>query len=158
MKGERREMALQNMIQEYEQLLTRKDELAEETKAVNASIEEAKQAIADQMVEDDTPQISIGSYSYSLQNKTKWSKKSEAKLMEEGLDFFEVLREQGLGDLIKETVNARSLDATLNDMAESEEGVPDELLDVVSRYDMLDIRRAKVRNSAVSRAKKGGAR
>lgn len=151
-------MALQNMIQEYEQLLTRKDELAEETKAVNASIEEAKQAIADQMVEDDTPQISIGSYSYSLQNKTKWSKKSEAKLMEEGLDFFEVLREQGLGDLIKETVNARSLDATLNDMAESEEGVPDELLDVVSRYDMLDIRRAKVRNSAVSRAKKGGAR
>lgn len=151
-------MALQNMIQEYEQLLTRKDELAEETKAVNASIEEAKQAIADQMVEDDTPQISIGSYSYSLQNKTKWSKKSEAKLMEEGLDFFEVLREQGLGDLIKETVNARSLDATLNDMAESEEGVPDELLDVVSRYDMLDIRRSKVRNSAVSRAKKGGAR
>lgn len=151
-------MALQNMIQEYEQLLTRKDELAEETKAVNASIEEAKQAIADQMVEDDTPQISIGSYSYSLQNKTKWSKKSEAKLMEEGLDFFEVLREQGLGDLIKETVNARSLDATLNDMAESEEGVPDELLDVVSRYDMLDIRRAKVRNSAVSRAKKGGTR
>lgn len=151
-------MALQDMIQEYEQLLTRKDELAEETKAVNASIEEAKQAIADQMVEDDTPQISVGSYSYSLQNKTKWSKKSEAKLMEEGLDFFEVLREQGLGDLIKETVNARSLDATLNDMAESEEGVPDELLDVVSRYDMLDIRRAKVRNSAVSRAKKGGAR
>lgn len=151
-------MALQNMIQEYEQLLTRKDELAEETKAVNASIEEAKQAIADQMVEEDTPQISIGSYSYSLQNKTKWSKKSEAKLMEEGLDFFEVLREQGLGDLIKETVNARSLDATLNDMAESEEGVPDELLDVVSRYDMLDIRRAKVRNSAVSRAKKGGTR
>lgn len=151
-------MALQNMIQEYEQLLTRKDELAEETKAVNASIEEAKQAIADQMVEDDTPQISIGSYSYSLQNKTKWSKKSEAKLMEEGLDFFEVLREQGLGDLIKETVNARSLDATLNDMAESEEGVPDELLDVVSRYDMLDIRRAKVRNNAVSRAKKGGTR
>lgn len=151
-------MTLQNMIQEYEQLLTRKDELAEETKAVNVSIEEAKQAIADQMVEDDTPQISIGSYSYSLQNKTKWSKKSEAKLMEEGLDFFEVLREQGLGDLIKETVNARSLDATLNDMAESEEGVPDELLDVVSRYDMLDIRRAKVRNSAVSRAKKGGAR
>lgn len=151
-------MALQNMIQEYEQLLTRKDELAEETKAVNASIEEAKQAIADQMVEDDTPQISIGSYSYSLQNKTKWSKKSEAKLMEEGLDFFEVLREQGLGNLIKETVNARSLDATLNDMAESEEGVPDELLDVVSRYDMLDIRRSKVRNSAVSRAKKGGTR
>ncbi len=151
-------MALQNMIQEYEQLLTRKDELAEETKAVNASIEEAKQAIADQMVEDDTPQISVGSYSYSLQNKTKWSKKSETKLMEEGLDFFEVLREQGLGDLIKETVNARSLDATLNDMAESEEGVPDELLDVVSRYDMLDIRRAKVRNNAVSRAKKGGAR
>ena len=151
-------MALQNMIQEYEQLLTRKDELAEETKAVNASIEEAKQAIADQMVEEDTPQISIGSYSYSLQNKTKWSKKSEAKLMEEGLDFFKVLREQGLGDLIKETVNARSLDATLNDMAESEEGVPDELLDVVSRYDMLDIRRAKVRNSAVSRAKKGGTR
>lgn len=151
-------MALQNMIQEYEQLLTRKDELAEETKAVNASIEEAKQAIADQMVEEDTPQISIGSYSYSLQNKTKWSKKSEAKLMEEGLNFFEVLREQGLGDLIKETVNARSLDATLNDMAESEEGVPDELLDVVSRYDMLDIRRSKVRSSAVSRAKKGGAR
>lgn len=151
-------MALQDMIQEYEQLLARKDELAEETKTVNAAVEEAKQAIADQMVEDDTPQISIGSYSYSLQNKTKWSKKSEAKLMEEGLDFFEVLREQGLGDLIKETVNARSLDATLNDMAESEEGVPDELLDVVSRYDMLDIRRAKVRNSAVSRAKKGGAR
>ena len=98
-------MGLLEMVNEYQELLEEKEGLAEATKKNNKAIEEKKQEIAQQMIDDDCPKISSGGYTFSLSDKTIYSKKSEESLQEAGLDFLEVLREQGLGDIIVETVH-----------------------------------------------------
>ena len=99
-------MTLLDMVRNYQSLLERKDALAEETKKNNAAIEAAKETISQQMVDDDVPSISTGGYKFSLQEKTIFSKKSEADIAHTGTTFFDVLREEGLGDIIVEQVNA----------------------------------------------------
>lgn len=146
---------LKNLLQEYQALLELKDELAERTKRNNQEIENMKQAIAQQMVDDDTPQMQVGDYVFSLSDTTMYSKKSEAHLASAGLDFFEVLREQGLGDLIKETVNARTLQSTIRALVEEQGELPEELADVINVYEALDIKRRKATNKALKKAKKG---
>ena len=74
------------------------------------------------MIDEDIPSQGYGDYIYSLQDKVKYSKRGEAYLQERGLDFFEVLREQGLGELIKETVNAGSLQSAMKEIAEENDG------------------------------------
>lgn len=148
-------MDLKEMVMKYQEHLEEKDVLAEKTKANNAAIEEWKQKIAQQMVDDDVPQIGVGDYIFSLSDITMYSKKSEADLQKAGLDFFEVLREQGLGDLIKETVNARTLQATIRALVEEVGKLPEELADVIKSYDTYDIKRRKAPNKALKKAKKG---
>ena len=100
-------MTLLDMVRDYQSLLERKEELADEVKANNALIEEAKANISQQMIDDDCPSISVGGFKFTLTPKTIYSKKSEAELASEGINFFETLREEGLGDIIVESVNTR---------------------------------------------------
>lgn len=66
------------------------------------------------------------------------------------------MREQGLGDLIKETVNPRSLQSAMKEIADENDGeLPPELDEVVSSYEMTDIARRKSTNKALKKAKKG---
>lgn len=149
-------MALIDMVNDYQELLERKESLAEETKNNNAKIEALKQDIAQQMIDDDCPRIAVGDYMFSLQIKSKFSKKSEEYLAANDLDFFEILREQGFADLIKETVNAGSLQSAMNALVEQEGELPEELAEVISQYDQTDILRRKQASSAMKKAKKGG--
>ena len=120
----------------------------------NAAIDKLKAEIAEMMIDEDIPSQGYGDYIYSLQDKVKYSKRGEAYLQERGLDFFEVLREQGLGELIKETVNAGSLQSAMKEIAEENDGeLPPELDEVVSSYEMTDIARRKSTNKALKRAK-----
>ena len=77
-------MTLLDMVRDYQSLLERKEELADEVKANNALIEEAKANISQQMIDDDCPSISVGGFKFTLTPKTIYSKKSEA----EPLDTF----------------------------------------------------------------------
>lgn len=134
-------MKLTEMLGQYEELLDKKDQLAKDTKDNNAAIDKLKAEIAEMMIDEDIPSQGYGDYIYSLQDKVKYSKRGEAYLQERGLDFFEVLREQGLGELIKE-------------IAEENDGeLPPELDEVVSSYEMTDIARRKSTNKALKRAK-----
>lgn len=149
-------MKLTEMLGQYEELLDKKDALDKETKDNNAAIDKLKAEIAEMMIDEDIPSQGYGDYVYSLQDKVKYSKRGDAQLMEKGLDFFEVLREQGLGDLIKETVNPRSLQSAMNEIADENDGeLPPELDEVVSSYEMTDIARRKSANKALKKAKKG---
>lgn len=105
---------LLDMVKEYQTLLERKDELATLTKENTAAIEAAKLEITQQMIDDDCPRISTGGYTFTLQSKTAYSKRSEAEMAETGADFFSTLREEGLGDIIVEMVNARTLQSTMS--------------------------------------------
>lgn len=149
-------MKLTEMLGQHEELLDKKDALDKETKDNNAAIDKLKAEIAEMMIDEDIPSQGYGDYVYSLQDKVKYSKRGDAQLMEKGLDFFEVLREQGLGDLIKETVNPRSLQSAMKEIADENDGeLPPELDEVVSSYEMTDIARRKSANKALKKAKKG---
>lgn len=149
-------MKLTEMLGQYEELLNKKDALDKETKDNNAAIDKLKAEIAEMMIDEDIPNQGYGDYVYSLQDKVKYSKRGDAQLMEKGLDFFEVLREQGLGDLIKETVSPRSLQSAMKEIADENDGeLPPELDEVVSSYEMTDIARRKSTNKALKKAKKG---
>ena len=142
-------MTLLEMVRNYQALLEEKDCLAECTKANNAAIEVAKNEIAQQMIDDDCPRISSGGYSFSLTQKTSYSKKSEADLAEAGVDFFEVLREEGLGDIIKETVAAQTLQSTIKAFVEEHGELSEALSQIIREYEFNDITRRK-------ESKKGG--
>ena len=147
-------MKLTEMLGQYEELLDKKDQLAKDTKENNAAIDKLKAEIAETMIDEDIPSQGYGDYVYSLQDKIKYSKRGEAYLQERGLDFFEVLREQGFGDIIKETVNANTLQSTMKAVADENDGeLPPELDEIVSSYEMTDISRRKSTNKALKRAK-----
>lgn len=147
-------MKLTEMLAQYEVLLDKKDQLAQDTKDNNAAIDKLKAEIAETMIDEDIPSQGYGDYVYSLQDKIKYSKRGEVELQEKGLDFFEVLREQGFGDIIKETVNANTLQSTMKAVADENDGeLPPELDEIVSSYEMTDISRRKSTNKALKRAK-----
>ena len=150
-------MTLVDKIARYQELLAKKAALAEETKANNKEIEEMINDISEQMIDDEVPSIGLGDYVFSLQEKTRYSKRSDADLMADGLDFFEVLREQGLGDLIREHVDARTFSSAVRNLVEENDGeLPEELEAVTSTYTYYDISRRKAPSRAL-RSAKGGA-
>lgn len=89
-------MTLLEKVRSLQALLERKDELAAATKENNYAIEVAKEAVAQQMIDDDCPRITCGGYNFSLTPKTSYSKKSEAAMAEAGANFLEALRSEGL--------------------------------------------------------------
>ena len=127
---------LLDMVKEYQALLERRDELATLTKENTAAIEAAKLEITQQMIDDDCPRISTGGYTFTLQSKTAYSKRSEA-------DFFSTLREEGLGDIIVETVNARTLQSTMSAYVEEHGELSEALEAVIKTYDYNDVARRK---------------
>ena len=136
-------MALIDLIANYQTLLATKEALAEQTKANNKAIEDMKQQIADQMIDDEVTSIGYAGYNFSLQTKTVYSKKSEADLQAAGIDFFGLLRDNGLGDLIVERVDPRTLSASLKQMVEADGELPEELSEAINVYETNDIGRRK---------------
>lgn len=95
------------------------------------------------MVDEDIPRISTGGYCFTLTAKTSYTKRSEAELAEGGLDFLDVLREEGLGDIIVEKVDPRTLQSTIKDYVEEHGGLSEGLESVIRIYDYNDITRRK---------------
>lgn len=136
-------MTLLEMVKEYQTLLERKEDLAELTKENNAAIDEAKSQIAQQMIDDDCPSISTGGYKFSLQAKTAYSKRSDKELAENNIDFLDTLREEGLGDLIVETVNARTLQSAMKAYVDENGELSEGLNSIISIYEFNDVARRK---------------
>lgn len=136
-------MELLEMINNYQALLEKKDALSQQTKDNNAAIEAAKERISQQMIDDDCPKISVGDYSFSLQQKIIYSKRSEADMARAGVDFFDILREEGLGDIIKETVAAQTLGSTMRAYVEEHGALSEALGKVINTYETFDIYRRK---------------
>lgn len=136
-------MELLEMLKGYQALLEKKDDLAEQTKANNAAIEAAKAEITQQMVDDECPRISTGGYCFSLTAKTAYTKRSDAELAESGLDFLDTLREEGLGDIIVEKVDPRTLQSTVKAYVEEHGDLSEGLEAIIRSYDYNDITRRK---------------
>lgn len=140
-------------VDEYKELLDRKDQLESESKENNKAIEQCKKELSQMMVDEECPKVSRNGFLYSLQEKVKYSKKAEETLLEEGLDFFEVLRNEGLGDIIKETVNASTLSSTLSAYVEENGALSEDLAECVNVYETLDVAKRKETNKVAKNAK-----
>lgn len=139
-------------VREYKFALDRKDELAKLVKLNNELLDELEQVICQMMVDEEKPSTVVDGFTYSLNQKTMYSKKSEAALSASGIDFFETLREQGLGDLIVEKVDPRTLQSSINAMAEAGD-IPEELLECLNVYEKLTLSKRKANTSALDRAR-----
>ena len=147
-------MTLDDKVRAYKELLDKKDALAEQTKANNEELKNMEQEIARQMVDEEKPDTTVDGFKYSLQEKTRFSKISEERLMEKGLVFFDVLREQGFGHLITERVEPRTLDSAMNNLtAENDGELPEELAEVLTVYSELKVFKRKANTKALNRAK-----
>ena len=145
---------LDDKVRAFKVLLDRKDELAEQTKANNEELKNLEQEIAQQMVDEEKPDTTVDGFKYSLQEKTRYSKISEEKLMEKGLVFFDVLREQGFGHLITERVDPRTLDSAMNNLAGCVVSPDVNTAEVLSVYSELKVSKRKANTKALNRAKK----
>lgn len=143
---------LDQKVREYKELLDRKAELEEQTKANNAAKEALEQEICQLMIDEEKPSTVVDGFTYSLQQKVMYSKKSEEALAEAGIVFFDVLREQGLGDIIVERVDPRTLQSTIAGMAEEGE-LPEELEECLNIYEKLALSKRKANTKELDRAK-----
>lgn len=152
---------LDDKVRAYKAILDKKEDLAAQTKENNAQKEKLEQEICKMMVDEEKPSTIVDGFNYSLSQKVVYSKKSEEDLAalqaETGSTFFDVLREQGLGDIIKEVVDPRTLQSTVSGMAaeleESGEELPEDLKNCLNIYEKLSISKRKANTKALERAK-----
>lgn len=142
-------------IKEYDELLKQKTELENTLKSVKAELDECEQAICDAMEQEEKPCSVVNGYNYSLQVRDIYSKRSDEDLCNEGIDFFQVLRDEGLGDIIKTTVDQRTLTASINNYIEENGELPEQLRNSLNLYTKRSISKRKANVSALEKAKKG---
>lgn len=146
---------LNDLVAEFERLKEEKKSLADLTDQNSEALKKIQERIMDKMVELDMPSATIytegyGTYTYSPSVSTIYSLNGEEKAQEEGYDRFQVLRDNGFGYLIYETVNQRSFGAAMREyMANADpETLPKDLMAVVSTYDDVKVSRKKAAGSA----------
>ena len=116
-------------------LRERKDELAEETKANNAEIEQAEFQLSQLMASTETQSFQRAGTLFYLTTKTYASANKEQKD-----ELFEALRNEGYGSLITETINANSLSAFVKEqMSENDDVLPDWLDGKVNVFDKVTV-------------------
>ena len=146
-------VALDNKVRAYKKLLAKKDELAEQTKLNNKELDRIEQEIAQMMVDEEKPDTTVDGFKYSLQERTIYSKLGEEKLQEKGLEFFDILREQGFGHLIVERVDSKTLNSAMNNLVEEQGEIPEELAECLNVYSQLKVTKRKANTKALNRAK-----
>lgn len=155
------EQTLDDKVREYKELLDKKEDLAKQVKENNAAKEKLEQEICQMMIDEEKPNTVVDGFSYSLSQKIMYAKKSEEKLAEieatTGVSFFDALREQGLGDIIVEKVDPRTLQSTVANLAaeaeDNGEELPEELTEYLSIYEKLSISKRKANTKALDRAR-----
>lgn len=110
---EQQQVDIYALVDAYKDLLDTKEELKELTTENNKAIMAARDALAKAMIDAESPRISRNGFMYSLGKKVEYSKRG---CPEE--EFFKFLRDNGLGDIIKETVNARTLNSAMKESVE----------------------------------------
>ena len=133
-------------LQAYEHARRVKEDAEAVYEASKKDLERLKMEAYDAMLEEDLPSVEFDGYTYAVSLKTKYSFRNAEELFEElgaEKNKFDVLRENGLDWLIKETVDPRTLNSAITEMADSEDGIPEELSAIIRGYDVKDLSRRK---------------
>ena len=117
------------------ELRERKAELADETKANNAEIEQAEYDLSQLMAQTETQSFQRAGTLFYLTTKTYASADKEHKD-----ELFDALRNEGYGSLITETVNANSLSTFVKEqMSENDDVLPEWLEGKVNVFDKVTV-------------------
>lgn len=133
-----------DLIDRFKAALDEKDSLAEATKRNNAEVIDLRDKLAQAMIDAEIDQVGRHGINWKLKPTVKYSKKA-------GMDdaLFEILRNNGLGNLIKETVSPQTLQGAMSELAEENDGeLPDEFAEVINKYEYMDISHRKASKSA----------
>ena len=123
------------LADKLKELKERKAELAEETKANNAEIEQAEFQLSQLMASTETQSFQRAGTLFYLTTKTYASADKEHKD-----ELFTALRNEGFGSLITETVNANSLSAFVKEqMSENDDVLPEWLEGKVNVFDKVTV-------------------
>lgn len=134
-----------DLIDQFKAALEEKDTLAEATKRNNAEVIEVRDKLAQAMVDAEIDQVGRHGINWKLKPTTKYSKKAG-----KDAELFDLLRDNGLGDLIKETVNAQTLQGAMSEFAkENDDELPEEFAEVISVYEYMDISHRKATKSTI---------
>ncbi|GHU76061.1 hypothetical protein FACS1894188_08010 [Clostridia bacterium] len=127
------------LSEELKRLKYLKTEIEAQEKDVNGDIERATRELTEKMTEAEMPSFVHSGFSFSLSTRTFASPIAGDKAA-----LYEVLRQNGYGDIITETVNANTLSSTVNDLIEQNNDVlPNWLLGKVNTYDKVSVRITK---------------
>ena len=122
--------------------MDKKDQLKDATTENNKALEAKRKELAQAMIDAESPKVSRGGFLYSLQDKTKYNKIG-------GCD-----EEHGLGDIIKRTVSAQTLNGAMAVLVEENGGeLPEDFTDFVNPYQYYDVAKRRETNKAVQNAK-----
>ena len=123
------------LADKLKELRERKSELAEETKANNAEIEQAEFQLSQLMANTETQSFQRAGILFYLTTKTYASANKEQKD-----ELFDAHRNEGYGSLITETINANSLSAFVKEqMSENDDILPDWLDGKVNVFDKVTV-------------------
>lgn len=108
----------------------RKKELDAQVKDVNAEIESLDLALSDAMAESELDRFSRNGSTFYLNTRLFASSVAGRKN-----DLMQILKEQGYGSIVVETINANTLASFVKEqMAANEDVLPEWLADVVSTF------------------------
>ena len=123
------------LADKLKELRERKSELAEETKANNAEIEQAEFQLSQLMASTESQSFQRAGTLFYLTTKTYASANKEQKD-----ELFDALRNEGYGSLITETINANSLSAFVKEqMSENDDILPEWLDGKVNVFDKVTV-------------------
>jgi len=112
-----------------------KDDLADQTKANNAEIEQCEWELSDLMAQEEVQSFKRAGTLFYLTSRTYASPIAGRKA-----ELYDALRAQGHGDIIVETVNAQTLSSFVRErIAENEEQLPPWLEGVVNAYEKVSV-------------------
>lgn len=113
----------------------RKKELDAQVKDVNAEIESLDLALSDAMAEAELERFSRNGSTFYLNTRLFASPAAGRKD-----DLMQVLKNQGYGSIVVETVNANTLASFVKEqMAANEDVIPEWLSDVVSTFEKVSV-------------------
>ena len=128
-------MNIAELADQYQAAKDNAERIEAELQDAKAFRDNLKGRLIDAMLEEETDSIGRNGRRYTVCAKTKYSKAAGADDQ-----LFDLLREQGLGDIIRETVNANTLQAAMKQLAEDNGGeLPEEYRECINEYNYTDI-------------------
>jgi len=115
-------------------LRERKEQLSELLKQVNAEIEEVDRQLSELMLAEEIQSFVRSGRMFYLKTETYASAVSDRKA-----ELIEWLKANGLGDIVQETVHSRTLSATIKEIMEESDELPDGLEGLINIHEKTTV-------------------